>query len=323
LLLVQAGATGIRRPVTNAVAECQATFRVAFITDVAGLDSRADAAGWLGVREALHGLPCTHGDLGVPVHPSDYRRLLHAYAGYDLVIAGSFLLTDEAVDIARANPATHVVLVDPLVAPAAMANLAVLVFRDDQAAYLAGALAAMVSQSGVVAGVYGPGGYTDQRNRAGFEHGARYVNAATRVLGAYQPAEDGLPYTNPGWGAAQAKAFVRQGADVIFGDGGSTGRGAVRGAAQAGSGCIGTEVGDDPAAADCLLASTIKHVDRGVALLVADAAMGRWAAGPRTVGLAEAAVELGGLGHKVSIAQLDELRTIAGELAAGELSTGA
>jgi hypothetical protein len=92
------------------------------------------------------------------------------------------------------------------------------------------------------------------------------------VLGAYQPAADGLPYANPGWGAAQARAFVRQSADVIFGTGGSTGKGALRGAAQAGSSCIGADdPSPDPAVSDCLLASAIKHVDRGVALIVARA----------------------------------------------------
>jgi basic membrane lipoprotein Med (substrate-binding protein (PBP1-ABC) superfamily) len=269
-------------------------FRVGFVADVAGLDSSADAAGWRGVRDGLRRITCAQAAVAVAMRPSDYRRLLQAYAGYDLVIAGSFLLTDPVVDVARANPGTHFILVDPIVAPAPQANLAVLTFREDQAAFLAGALAGMVTRSGLIAGVYGPGGAPDQRNRSGFEHGAAYVMPGVRVLGAYQPAADGLPYANPGWGAAQARAFVRQGADVVFASGGSTGKGALRGAAQAGSRCIGgDDLSPDPAVSDCLLASAIKHVERGVALMVADAAAGNWAGGIRTVGLAEGAVELG------------------------------
>jgi basic membrane protein A and related proteins len=325
LLLVQPGATGIQRPATSPTTNCSVTFRIGFVADVAGLDSLADAAGWRGVRDGLHGLPCTHADVAVPNRPAQYRQFLQGYAGYDLVIAGSFLLTDPVVDVARANPGTRFVLVDPIVAPAAQPNLAVLVFRDDQAAYLAGALAGMVSKTRVIAGVYGPGGAADQRNRSGFEHGAAYARPGIRVLGAYQPAGDGLPYANPGWGAAQAKAFVRQGADVIFGTGGSTGKGALRGAAQAGSMCIGAnqDASVDPAVRDCLLASAIKHVDRAVALMVADAAAGRWAGGLRPVGLSEGAVELAPVQHEMVRGQLDELQTIAGELAAGALTTGA
>jgi basic membrane protein A and related proteins len=294
------------------------------VADVAGLDSRADAAGWRGVRDSLRGLPCAGADVAVPNRPAQYRELLQAYAGYGLVIAGSFLLTDAVIDMARANPGTRFVLVDPIVTPPAQPNLAVLIFRDDQTAYLAGALAAIVTKTGVVAGVYGPFGAADQRHRSAFEHGAAYVRPGIRVLDAYQPAGDGLPYANPGWGAAQARAFVRQGADVIFGTGGSTGTGAVRGAAQAGSSCIGAEDSSpDPALSDCLLASTIKHVDRGVALMVADAAAGHWAGVTRTVGLAEGAVELAPVQHELSPGQLQALQTIAARLSAGTLKTGA
>jgi basic membrane protein A and related proteins len=324
--MVQTGATGIRQtPPTSATASCSVTFRIGFVADVAGLDSRADAASWRGVRDGLRGQPCAHLDVAVPNRPAQYRQLLRAYAGYDLVIAGTFLLTDPVVDVARATPGTRFVLVDPIVAPAAQRNLAVLVFRDDQAAYLAGALAGMVTKTGVIAGVYGPGGATDQRTRSGFEHGAAHVRPGITVLAAYQPAADGLPYANPGWGAAQAKDFVYQGADVVFGAGGSTGKGALRGAAQAGSMCIGADVDSsaDPAIGDCLLASAIKHLDRGVALIVADAVAGHWAGGIRTVGLAEGAVELAPVQHEMVPGQLEELRTIAAELAAGALTTGA
>jgi len=324
LLLVQAGATGVQqKPATSALATCAATFRVGFVADITGIDSRADAAVWRGVRDGLRGLTCTHADVAVPRRPSDYRQLLQAYAEYDLVIAGSFLLTDAVVDVARTNPGTRFVLVDPMVAPMAQPNLAVLVFRDDQAAYLAGALAGMVTRTGVIAGVYGPFGAADQRNRAGFEHGAANVRPGVRVLGAYQPAADGLPYANPGWGAAQARAFVRQGADVIFGIGGSTGKGALRGAAQAGSPCIGPDDSSaDPAVSACLLAITIKHPDRGVALIVADAAGGHWASGIRSVGLSEGALELAPVEHEVSPGVLEDLRTIGGRLSAGTLQTG-
>ncbi|HEV2012336.1 MAG TPA: BMP family ABC transporter substrate-binding protein [Candidatus Dormibacteraeota bacterium] len=323
---MQAGASGTRpKPATaattatTATSSCVKKFSIGFVADVAGLNSRADAAAWQGVGEALRHRPCAHAYLAIPTRPSQYGQVLQAYAGYDIVIAGSFLLTSAVVDAARANPDTHFLLVDPIVAPAGPANLAVLTFRDDQAAYLAGALAGMVTKTGVIAGVYGPGGAPDQRDRTGFEHGALYVRPGVRVLGAYQPAADGRPYDNPAWGAAQARAFVQLGADVIFGTGGTTGQGALLGAAQAGSLCIGAEVDSslDPAARSCLLASSMKFIDRGVALTVADAAAGHWAGGVHAVGLAEGAVELGSLRRELLPGQLERLQTIAGLLAAG------
>jgi basic membrane protein A and related proteins len=202
---VQAGAGGIRpKPAmtpTTAAPSCAKKFAIGFVADVAGLNSRADAAAWQGVGEALRHRPCGHADLAMPTRPSEYRPLLQVYADrhVDLVIAASFLLTDAVVEAARTNPGTHFLLVDPIVAPAGPAKLAVLTFRMDQTAYLAGALAGMVTKTGVIAGVYGPGGAPDQRDRTGFEHGALHVRPGTRVLGAYQPAADGRPYDNPSW----------------------------------------------------------------------------------------------------------------------------
>ena len=110
---------------------------------------------------------------------------------------------------------------------------------------------------------------------------------------------------------------------MIFGTGGSTGKGALRGAAQAGSQCIGADDSSlDPAAGDCLVASATKHIDRGVALIVADAAAGHWSGGLHSLGLADRAVELGPLQHELLPGQLEALQTIAGQLATGQLTTG-
>ena len=306
------------------------------MADVAGLGSSVDSAGWRGVGKALQEMSsCSHADLALPTRPSDYRRMLQAYVGYDLVVAASFLLTDAVVDVARANPATHFMLIDPIVRPPEVANLAVLTFRSDESAFLAGVLAGTVTRTGVVAGVYGPEGAIDRSNRTGFEHGARYVRPTVQVLGAYQPAQDGQPYGNPGWGADQARAFSGQQADVIFGAGGTTGEGALRGAAQSGRACIGVrvDVDADPGSASvpgsasgpgagCLLASAATHVAPSVAMTVIDVAGGRWHGGWRALGLADHAVGLSLYASLPSGVQ-QQILNIADLLVSGALTTGA
>src|SRR5207253_5793658 len=248
----------------------------------------------------------------------EYLRTLQAYTHDDLVIAGSFLLTEAVVEIARANPATHFVLVDPLVTLPALPNLQVLTFRSDQAAFLAGALAGMVTRTGVVAGVYGPDGAVDKSNRLGFEQGARYVRPGVRVLGAYQPAGSS-PYVDPAWGAGQARSFVHEHADVIFGAGGTTGQGALLGAAQSGVACINEDlaVSSDPS---CVIATSVKFVDHGVNMAVADAIAGEWQGGVLSLGIAQAAVGLS-LGADRGLASdvRERLAIIPGLLAAGSI----
>jgi len=87
LLLVQAGASGSRQalvPSPTATPRCAQTFRVAFVADVAGLGSSVDAAGWRGVTEAVREISCGRAELALPGRPSEYRRMLQAYPGYDL-----------------------------------------------------------------------------------------------------------------------------------------------------------------------------------------------------------------------------------------------
>jgi basic membrane protein A and related proteins len=324
LLLVQAGASGTRPalvPSPTATSACDHVFRVGFVADVAGLRSSVDAAGWRGLREAARQQPCLRGELALPSRPSEYRAVLQAYASHDLVIAGSFLLTDPVVDVARANPATHFVLVDPIVTPPDVPNLAVLTFRADQGAFLAGALAAMVTRTGVIAGVYGPQGAMDRSNRISFEHGALYIRPGVRVLGAYQPTGS-APYEDPVWGADQARAFTSQHADVIFGAGGTTGHGALLGAAQSGVFCINADIvpSSDPG---CVLATSLKFVDRGVQMTVADAMTGQWRSGTQFLSLAQHAVGLS-LGTDAALTPeiRERLKTITDLLAAVSLSTG-
>ena len=327
--MIQAGATGARPQVTPtgspaALASCAPAYRVAFVTDVGGL--RADQAAYDGVTQAIAKISCGHSELISSLRPSDYRSSFQRAVSLrsNLVIAGSFLLTDAVLDAARANPGTRFILIDPIVAPADLPNLLVIRFRDDQSAFLAGALAAMLTQSGVVAGVYGPAGASDLRQRAAFEHGARFVRRSIQMLGAFQPADDGAPYQNPTWGAAQARVFGSQRADLIFGGAGATGAGALKGAAAAGYLCIGADVPEppDPRAPSCLVATTTTSITRGVELELLETARGSWVSGKVDLGLREGTVGLDAFGAGLRPEMQRRLQSIVDQLVAGTVTTG-
>jgi basic membrane protein A len=141
-----------------------------------------------------------------------------------------------------------------------------------------------------------------------------------RVLGAYQPA-GGKPYADPAWGAEQARGFVRAYADVIFGAGGTTGEGALLGAAQSGVVCISADLAasSDPGCS----ADSTKFTDRGAQLAVADAIAGEWHSGVRSLGLAQRAVGLSlSADPRLTPEIRDRLRAISDLLSTGLPSTG-
>jgi basic membrane protein A len=326
LLLVQAGASPgqqVPRPTPSfPTASCTSHFRVAFVADVAGLRSTAEAQAYRGLLQALAGSACTSSELINSRRPSDYVASLEAVSRRnDLVVAGSFLLSDAVVQVAQRNRKSKFVLLDPIVNPPAFENLAVLRFRRDQGAFLAGALAALLTRSGIVAGVYGPGGPDDQTMRDAFEAGAAFQRPGIMVLGAYQPADQGEPYNDPAWGAAQAGWFAGQGADVIFGSGGETGRGALNGAAQAGIYCIATELSSDPARPRCVAASVEIDVSLAMQILVQKLET-NWQSGTISLGVKEKVLRLDLFGPAGGSAFASRLDFLAGRLMDGSLSSG-
>jgi basic membrane protein A len=288
---------------------------------VAGIRSTAEAQAYRGLVQALATSSCTSSELISSRRPSDYLAGLEGAARRDeVVVAGSFLLTDAVVQAAQRNPKGKFVLLDPIVNSPALENLLVLRFRRDQGAFLAGALAAMLSRSGVVAGVYGPGGSDDQAMRAAFDAGAAFQGGAVVVLGAYQPVDEGQPYGEPDWGAAQAIRFVSQRADVIFGSGGETGRGALTGAAQAGVDCIGSDLSADLSRPSCVAASIDVDLTKAMQVLVQQL-QAKWQPGTMALGLQEKVVNLHLYGPALGSGIGSHLDSVAVRLMDGSLSS--
>jgi basic membrane protein A len=113
--------------------------------------------------------------------------------GYDTIVTVGFMIQEATTAAAIANPDVHFLGVDENVGPAqdgtaAPTNFEGLIFREDQAGFLAGAIAAQMSKSGTIAGVYGIDIPPVHKYRVGFEQGAMYINPKIKTLGTYIPA---------------------------------------------------------------------------------------------------------------------------------------
>lgn len=189
-------------------------------------------------------------------------------SGFDAIITVGFLMTDQTIIAAEENPDVFFLGVDQGLTDVSE-NLVGLVFREDQAGFLAGAMAALVSENGNIAGVYGIPVPAVVKFRNGFEQGARYINPDIVVNGVYIDS-----FTDPARGAETASQLIAEGADVIFGAGGQTGSGAVSAGAAAGVYVIGVDQdeyyttfeGGSVQGAEFLITSATKRVDQSVYL---------------------------------------------------------
>ena len=164
----------------------------------------------------------------------------------------------------------------------AIANVRGLVFSEDQAGYMAGALAASMTKSGTIAVVGGMEIPPVQKYVKGYEAGAKSIKADVAVKSVYIDT-----FTDRARGAEAAKSFMSEGADVIFGAGGQTGSGGVQAAAEAGAYVIGVDQdeyvttfqnGAAPGA-DKIISSAMKRVDQAVFLTIKDVVDGKFTNG--------------------------------------------
>jgi basic membrane protein A len=204
----------------------------------------------------------------------------------DVVITNGFLIATDTLAAAEDNTDVNFIGIDQFQEEFPPNYVGVL-FREDQGGYLAGVLAASLSESGVIGVV---GGREDVppvvRFVNAYETGAQSVNPDIRVLSVYNES-----FTTPDKGASDAAQFIGEGADVIFGAGGQTGSGGVAAAAEQGVWAIGVDQdeyfttfnGGDAAGSEYLATSAIKRVDLAVFRNIVAAIQGEFEGGVYTL----------------------------------------
>ncbi len=263
-----------------AEADCSSAdvFCVGLVTDVGKINDKSfNQSAWEGVQRAEKELGAKIQYIET-VDAKDYAKNIGTFgdAGYDVIVTVGFAL-GEATDAAAATyPNVKFIGVDQFQAET-VNGVSGLNFPEDQAGFLVGALAAMMSQSHKIGAVCG----TDVvppvwRYGEGYKAGAAYadgMNGTTTEVFVVYHSDVGFDktFTDPEWGASTANSMMDQGADAIFGCGGITGNGAITAAAQAGKFAIGVDSDQYltlPEAAPRMLSSAMKLITPGVFDLV-------------------------------------------------------
>ena len=259
-------------PEEEASGDCASedVFCVGLVTDVGEIDDKSfNQSAWEGVQKAADELGAQI-DFIETQDAKDYGNNIGLFAdnGYDVIVTVGFALGDATLEAAGQYPDVHFIGVDQFQG-FETPNYTGILFPEDQSGFLAGALAAMLSESGTVGAVLG----TDLvppvvAFKEGYEAGAKYINPDINLISTYHPGGLDVAFTDPEWGASTAKQAIDQGADVIFGAGGKTGNGALIEVAQhEGVYCIGVDTDQwltVPEAHPCLVSSAMKLITPAV-----------------------------------------------------------
>ncbi len=244
-------------------------FKVGLVTDVGKVDDKSfNQSAWEALQQAQK-------DLGATVQyiettdSKDYAKNIGTFAdgGYNVIVTVGFNLGEATTAAAKKYPNVKFIGIDQFQTET-VANLAGLNFPEDNAGFLVGALAAMMSQTKKIGAVCGTDAVAPVwRFGEGYKAGAAYINPAVEVTVVYH-SDVGFDktFTDPEWGKTTALSMIDKGADVIFGAGGKTGNGALAGAAEKGVYAIGVDTDQYytvPEAQKYLLSSAMKMIVPG------------------------------------------------------------
>ncbi|RME69427.1 MAG: phosphate/phosphite/phosphonate ABC transporter substrate-binding protein [Chloroflexi bacterium] len=321
-------------------AEEMAAHRYGMVTDVGGIDDKSfNQTAWNGMLIAKE-------KLGVEVQylesqqQTDYEKNIKEFIsqGYDGIITVGFLLADATKAAAEANPDVPFAIVDfPSQAP----NILGLQFAVDQPSFLAGYLAAGMSETGAVCTYGGIKIPPVVQFLVGFEHGVKYYNEKhgtdVKVLGwKTDPAAEGGGdgaftgnFESTDDGRSFAENFFDEGCDVIFPVAGPVGLGSAAAAQDRGFMMIGVDTDQyisAPEFKDVFVSSVLKNMDVAVFEAVKAMEEGTFQGGTNYMGT----LENNGVGlapfhefeDKVPQELKDELEAVKQALIKGEVSTG-
>jgi len=220
-------------------------FCVGLVTDRAGIEDHGlNQEAWFTLGDLLADRTIQHVAFIESVDPRDYEKNIAYFTsrGYDLVITVGAAQRQETLAAADLNRDVVFLGLDQT-QEQPRPNLRAITFPEDQLGFVAGSLAALMTETRVVGAVCETSSIDSVwRQCEGFRKGVAHVDDAISVFISYRDdLSDEKLFADTDWGYDAAARLIRRGADVILGVGGGTGQGALLAAADEGVYAIGAE----------------------------------------------------------------------------------
>jgi basic membrane protein A len=197
---------------------------VGLVTDVGTIaDHSFNQFAWEGVQQAAEKLGA-HVEYIESRDENDYAKNIAQFADddCDVIVTVGFDLRDETLAAASTYPDMDFIGVDQF-QEQSVDGVAGLIFAEDQAGFLAGALTAIMSRNQTIGAVCA----SDKvpyvwRFAEGYKAGAAYADqmkgVSTQVIVVYH-GDVGKSFADPEWGESTVLTMLDQNTDVIFGCG--------------------------------------------------------------------------------------------------------
>jgi basic membrane protein A len=241
---------------------------------------------------------------------------------YDLVLGFGFFAASAIERVAAEFPETRFASIDLANEDLAHrpANVVGVVFREDEAGYLAGHLAARVlalsAGEEVISSVGGQRGVPAvERFIAGYEAGARAANPDVTTLNGYTDS-----FHDPVKGRSVALSQIAKGSRVVFQVASSCGLGVLEAASERGIWGIGVDV-DQSDLGRHILTSAVKRLDVAVFDTIGELVRGTLETGRTSCfSLENGGVGLGTISARVPRSLRDEIEEVRAKIVAGRIS---
>lgn len=282
-------------------------FSVGMVTDIGGVDDKSfNQSSWEGLKNfgKENGLKKGKGgyDYLQSKSDADYTTNLNTLVrqGFDLVYAIGFLMPAAVEEIAKQQKDSQFAIVD---AEVKLPNVASILFKEQEAGFLAGVAAAKTTKSNHIGFIGGMEIPVIERFESGFLAGVKATKPEVKVDVQYAGAFDRAEL-----GQTIASKMYSSGADVIFHAAGATGVGLFKEANDRKAKdpskeiwAIGVDRDQADMGPDVVLTSALKRVDVAVKDLATKTKDGNFPGGKVALyGLAEDGVGLAPINAKAS-----------------------
>lgn len=273
------------------VAACaeETTIRVGVITDVGGVNDKSfNQTTWEGMEALMAENPAVEATYLESATDADYSSNIETFVdeGYDLIICVGYMLADACREAALEYPDQKFAIIDDA-SNADLPNVACLMFSQQEASYLVGIVAGLMTESNVVG--YVQGMVSDSMNLFGIGYiaGVKSVNPDATVL-----QYNANSFADATTGSAAATDMITNGADVIYHAAGGTGNGVIEACATNGVWAIGVDTDQSPLAPDYVITSAMKRVDTAAQDITKAVLDGTFEAGVKLYELANGGVDI-------------------------------